>query len=46
MILIAKTYMGVEDKVDGIVTVIDSGVIDHCFKIFQLLLSIRSLMYP
>jgi len=27
----ANTYMDVEDKVDGIATVIDSGAIDHCF---------------
>jgi len=30
----ANTYMGVEDKVDGIAMVIDSGVTDHCFADF------------
>ena len=30
----ANTYMGVEDKVDSIATVIDSGVTDHCFADF------------
>ena len=34
MILMANTYMGVEDKVDSIATVIDSGVTDHCFADF------------
>jgi len=34
MILMANAYMGVEDEVDGIATVIDSGATDHCFADF------------
>jgi len=30
----ANTYMGVEDEVDGIATVIDLGATDHCFVDF------------
>ena len=35
MILMANTYMGVEDEVDSIATVIDSGATDHCFVDFS-----------
>ena len=34
MILMANTYIGEEDEVDGIATVIDSGATDHCFADF------------
>ena len=46
VILMAKTYMGVEDKVDGIAIVIDSGVIDYCFVDFSAFTEYKKFDVP